>query len=144
MNIRIFPRFFVARFLALVLAACCLAPPAANAAAAHDADRRLVGIWQDDHDADNIIQFYPDHAVRIYLPKSEGQARNAHWIDGTWTLAGGGKLTMMLRMPENGGMSKVKKLRLTFTRKGFVVKEGGKVVGHQHRISEHTLKQHLW
>lgn len=134
------------RLIALALLACCLTQPAAaktsTAAPQHATERRLVGIWQDDHDPDNIIQFYPDHAMRIYLPRSEGGG--AHWIDGTWTLAPGGKLTMRMTVPGAGSTPKVKELTIVFTRKGFVVKEGGREVGRQHRISERTLKTHLW
>lgn len=132
------------RLLVLVLAACFLTPSAASAARGHTPEQRLVGIWQDSKDPENIIQFYADHSLRIYLPKSEGQARNAHWIPGTWELARGGKLTLRLSMPGSPGMVKIKEFTIAFTRKGFVVKEQGQVVGRQHRISERTLKKHLW
>lgn len=132
------------RFLVLVLAACLLAPSAASAARAHTPEQRLVGIWQDSKDPENIIRFYANHSVRIYLPKSEGQPRNAHWIPGTWELAHGRELTLRLSIPDSPGATKIKKFTIVFTRKGFTVKEHGKVVGQQRRISERTLKKYLW
>lgn len=130
------------RLLILALLACCLAPAAAAPAPAQD--QQLIGIWQDNKDPENIIQFFANHAVRIYVPKSEGQSGNVHWIDGSWALAGGRELTMTLDMPANGGMSKVKKFTLSFSKGLLVVKSGGKVVGRQHRITEQTLNRHLW
>lgn len=134
------------RLLACVLAASLAAPAiAATQTPAPDAGRRLVGIWQDDKDPENIVQFNADRTLRIYLSPSEGQAQNAHWIDGTWTLAEGGKLTMQMNVPGVGVSTiKTRQLTLVFTRKGFIVKDGGKVIGRQHRISERTLKKHLW
>ena len=133
------------RLLALTLAllACCFAVPAA-ARPAHAAEQRLVGIWQDDKDPENIIQFFPDHRVRIYVSRQDGQARQLHWIDGRWQLARGRDLTMTLHMPSNGGMSRVRKFTLRFRKRGLVVKSHGKVMGTQHRISETALKKHLW
>ncbi len=131
------------RLLILALLACCLAPAAAAAPAAAP-EQQLIGIWQDNQDPENIIQFLADHTVRIYIPKSEGQATNVHWIDGSWALSGGRALTMTLNMPANGGMSKVKKFTLSFSQGQLVVKSGGKVVGRQHRITEQTLQRHLW
>ncbi len=136
------------RLFALALATCCLAPAAhaATGAAAHAPAReqQLIGIWQDDRDPENIIQFYPNHAVRIYVPKDDGQATNTHWIEGSWTLSGGRDLTMTLNIAANGGMSKVKKFTLSFSKNMLVVKARGKVVGRQHRITEQALQKHLW
>ncbi len=131
------------RLLALILAACCL-PPIASAAPARSPEQQLIGIWQDTPDRENIIQVYPDHSVRIYVPRSEGQPTKTHWIEGSWTLAQGRELTMTLHMPANGGMSRVKKFTLAFSKGTLVVKENGKVVGRQHRISEQALNKYLW
>ncbi|HKB58768.1 MAG TPA: hypothetical protein VKC56_01860 [Gallionellaceae bacterium] len=133
------------RLLALTLAllACCFTGPAA-ARTAHPAEQRLVGIWQDDKDPENIIQFFPDHRVRIYVSRRDGQADKLHWIDGRWQLARGRDLTMTLHMPSNGGMSRVRRFTLLFRKQALVVKSRGKVAGRQHRISEATLKKHLW
>ena len=131
------------RLLALALLACCFTLPAA-ARPAHPAEQRLVGIWQDDKDPENIIQFFPDQRVRIYVSRRDGQADHLHWIDGRWQLARGRNLTMTLHIPTNGGMSRVRKFTLLFSKRGLVVKSRGKVVGSQHRISEAALKKHLW
>jgi hypothetical protein len=134
----------IIRLLAFALAASLLAPSAANAARAHTPEQRLVGIWQDSKDPENIIQFFPDHSVRIYLPKRDGQALDAHWMTGTWALAPGGKLTLRLNVLANPGMTSIRNFTIVFTRRGFTVKAKGKVVGEQRRISEKTLKKHLW
>lgn len=130
------------RLLALILTllACGFSLPAA----AHPAEQRLVGIWQDDHDPENIIQFFADHRVRIYIPRRDGQADQLHWIDGRWQLVRGRDLTMTLHMPSKRGESSIRKFTLLFRKQGLVVKSHGKVVGRQHRISEATLKKHLW
>lgn len=130
--------------LAFALSILWLAPSAAIAAPARTAEHRLVGIWQDDMDPDSIIQFYPNHTLRIYLTPSEGKARNAHWIDGTWTLSRGRHLTMKLKMPQPGSKAKIRKFTIEFTRTGFTLGENGKVIARQHRIIEQTLRQHLW
>jgi hypothetical protein len=134
------------RLFALALAACCLVPAAhaatGAAAQAPAREQQLIGIWQDDHDPENIIQFFPNHAVRIYVPKDDGQADNTHWVDGSWALAGR-ELTLTLNTP-GGGMSRVKKFTVAFTRGAMVVKARGKVVGRQHRITGQALQKHLW
>jgi hypothetical protein len=129
--------------LTLALLACWFSVPAA-ARPAHGTEQRLVGIWQDDKDPENIIQFFPDHKVRIYVSRRDGQVDKLHWIDGRWQLARGRDLTMTLHMPSNGGMSRARRFTLLFRKQGLVVKSRGKVVGRQHRISEAVLKKHLW
>jgi hypothetical protein len=131
------------RLFVLALLACCISAPAA-ARPAHAAEQRLIGIWQDNQDPENIIQFFPDHRVRIYVSERAGKAKQLHWIDGRWQLARGRDLTMTLRMPTNGGMSRVRKFTLRFLKHGLVVESHGKVLGRQHRISAATLKKHLW
>lgn len=137
----------IRKFLALAPLLAGLALPgfasSAAAAPARVHEQALVGIWQDDHDPENIIQFYPNHAVRIYVPKSDGQARDVHWIEGTWALSRH-DLMLTLNMPSNGGMSRIRKFTVEFAGKKLVVKEDGQVVGRQHRITETALKKHLW
>lgn len=132
----------ILRFLMLAVLACSLAFPAA-ARTLPRAEQRLVGIWQDGKNPDNIIQFFPDHRVRIYLSREEGHASGTHWIDGHWRLRGH-HLTMTLNMRSKGRMSRVKHFTLQFARGKLVVKSGRKVLGRQHRISKKTLQSHLW
>lgn len=135
----------ILRLLALTLLACCLAFPAA-ARGTSPAERRLVGIWQDDKDPENIIQFFPDHRVRIYLTRQEGQRSGMHWINGRWRLSHGRHLSMKLNMHGKGRASHIKHKRFTllFRKHRLVVKSGRKVLGTQHRISRQALSKHLW
>lgn len=133
----------ILRLLALTLLACSLAFPAAARPASTN-ERQLVGIWQDDQDPENIIQFFPDHRVRIYVSRADGKHTGTHWIDGHWRLTHGHNLTMKLKMRSNRRGAHIKRFTLQFGKQGLVVKSGGKVLGRQHRISRVVLSKHLW
>lgn len=105
-----------------------------------------MGLWQDEKDHTNIIRFLPDHSLRIYVPKKTGEYLKVRWTSGTWALTEGHVLTLKLTMTtgEGGGEIRYTTFDVSFVRGRMVVRQGGKVVGRQRRISEAQLKKYLW
>lgn len=86
-----------------------LAPVAHCAETAQAADQRLVGIWEEFDPSSNVVQFFANHTVRIYLTEEEGSDSGLHWIGGTWKILPDSSLSM--DMSANGkSLNKVVKL----------------------------------
>jgi uncharacterized protein (TIGR03066 family) len=78
-----FGRFVLIAFLCLV---------AAHTRAAADDSGKLVGLWAEYTPSDNLVNFTADGRVTMYLRK--GEIGDLHTLDGKWTLAGNGSLTV--------------------------------------------------
>lgn len=65
---------------------------AAHAPAAADDAQRLVGVWHEYSPSDNLVNFSADGRVVMYLRK--GEIADLRTLDGKWTLASDGKLTV--------------------------------------------------
>ncbi len=68
----------------------CLA--AVHTRAAADDTGKLVGLWHEYTPSDNLVNFTADGRVTMYLRK--GEVGDLHTLDGKWTLASGGMLTV--------------------------------------------------
>ncbi len=123
--------------------------PATAARQAHHArvtERQLLGVWQDEKDHQNIIWFLPNHTVRIYVPKKTGEYMHVHWMTGSWRLVHGNVLKLKLSLTTNDGVAnfRLTTFHISFAHGRMVVRQNGKVVGRQRRLSQAQLKKYLW
>jgi uncharacterized protein (TIGR03066 family) len=79
------------RFARFVLIAVICIVAAHTHAVADDA-ARLVGTWHEYSPSDNLVSFSADGRVVMYLRK--GEIGDLHQLDGKWTLASSGDLTV--------------------------------------------------
>jgi uncharacterized protein (TIGR03066 family) len=78
----------LARFV--LFAFVCLV--AVHARAVADDAGKLVGVWHEYSPSDNLVSFSADGHVVMYLRK--GEIGDLHQLDGKWTLASNGDLTV--------------------------------------------------
>ncbi len=81
----------------LVVLVFCLigfAPAAMGADALNSTEQRLVGIWQEYEPASNVVQFFDNHTVRIYLTKEERAQMKVNFIEANWAVSSKGVLTL--------------------------------------------------
>lgn len=130
---------------AVLLGWLCLAAPSWAARHAYSPDSQIVGLWQDEKDPLNIIRFLPDHTLRIYVPRKTGEYINVRWMAGTWALHGH-VLKLKLTTTTGKGVAEVRHtaFHVSFVRGRMVVRQNGKLMGRQRRISEAQLKKYLW
>ena len=79
------------RFASLWLIAFVCLLAVHTRAVADDADK-LVGIWHEYSPSDNLVSFSADKRVVMYLRK--GEIGDLRQLDGKWTLASDGDLTV--------------------------------------------------
>ncbi len=87
--------------LALALCFIFLAPAARAADELTATEKRLVGIWQEYEPAFNVVQFFPDRTMRIYLTKEEREQMRANFIPATWVVSPDNMLSLTF-MGKNG------------------------------------------
>jgi uncharacterized protein (TIGR03066 family) len=74
----------------VLIAFVCLI--AAHTRALADDSAKLVGTWHEYSPSDNLVSFSADGRVVMYLRK--GEIGDLRQLDGKWTLAGNGDLTV--------------------------------------------------
>ena len=96
------------RFAGFVLIAFVCLVAAQTRAVADDAGK-LVGMWHEYTPSDNLVSFSADGRVVMYLRK--GEIGDLRQLDGKWTLASTGDLTVTF---EALGRSVTQTTKLTF------------------------------
>lgn len=76
--LRLFP---LTMFFAILLAS-----PALRADMPQPLEQRMLGMWQALEHPANVVQFFPDHTLRLYLTKRQGGPTKQHWYSGTWKI----------------------------------------------------------
>jgi uncharacterized protein (TIGR03066 family) len=74
----------------VLIAFVCLA--AAHTRAVADDAAKLVGLWHEYSPSDNLVNFLADGRVVMYLRK--GEVGDLHTLEGKWSVAGNGDLTV--------------------------------------------------
>jgi hypothetical protein len=119
----------------LALSIISFAPAAMGADELSSTEKRLVGIWQEYEPSANVVQFYPDHTVRIYLTKEEREKMKTNFIQANWTLSSDSVLTLNLAGPNGKTFSQSANLAY----KGdemWLVGEGKPTIKHHHLKGE--------
>jgi hypothetical protein len=57
-------------------------------------EKRMVGIWEEYAPGVNVVQFYSDHTMKIYLTEEEGRDKDMHFIVAKWRISGDMILTL--------------------------------------------------
>ncbi len=84
----------------LMLVCAMLLAPTARADMPKPLEQRMVGMWQAQAPSTNVVQFFPDHTLRVYLTKKQGGPTKQHWYNGTWTITPQARL--LVDMTVNG------------------------------------------
>ncbi len=79
---------------ALALSLIFLAPAAQAGDELSATEKRLVGIWQEYEPTSNVVQFFPDRTMRIYLTKEEREQMKVDFIPATWMVSPESVLTL--------------------------------------------------
>ena len=96
--------------LALALSCVFLAPAALAADELSAAEKRLVGVWQEYEPASNVVQFFPDRTMRIYLTKEERDQMRANFIPATWVVSPDNMLSLTFTGKNGKGFTQTIKL----------------------------------
>ena len=124
------------------LLGCVLAlATAAQAAPDQPGEQALVGIWQEYEPASNLVQFFPDHTMRIYLTREEGGALNLHWIGGSWSLAP--DLTLTMTLSANGN-SMTDRVKVTFEQGEMWLLDAHQAATRHRRLSGEMPARFRW
>ncbi len=75
-------------------------------------EQRMVGMWQALDSSASVVQFFPDHTMRMYLTKKQGGITNQHWLNGTWKITPEARL--LVDMIGGGGVVQHKEARVIF------------------------------
>jgi uncharacterized protein (TIGR03066 family) len=90
---------------------CVLVLASGVAVAAEGDAQKLVGMWrQVDSGQDNLVSFTKDGQISLYLRKDESDGE--HTINGKWTLADDGTLTIVFSV--KGQTMQPQKAKLSF------------------------------
>ncbi len=131
--LRLFPPML---FFALLLAS-----PALRADMPLPLEQRMVGMWQALEPPANVVQFFPDHTVRLYLTKKQGAPTNQHWLGGTWKVTPDARL--MVEMVANGGLMH-KEARVVFSGEDMSLVDDRMYETRHHRINGKLPKEFNW
>jgi len=128
--------------LFLVLSGAGFAPAAMSAEPLTASEQQLVGIWEEYSPSSNVVQFYPDRSMRIYLTQEEGAQMKLHWIEANWSVSPESMLTLNFSA---NGKSFSQSVKLVFEDKEMwlVDKEKNSTTKH-HRITGEIPGKYRW
>lgn len=129
----------ILRRLPALLGACLIAT-ALQAAPAPD--QALVGKWEVyEPTPSNVVEFLPDHTLRLYLTRKQGGKNNIHWIGGTWSLSENLILTSTLTF---NGRSDTDRVKISFANgEMWLVDHQGNTTRHR-RLKGRLPKRFRW
>lgn len=119
----------------LVVMAFCLigfAPAAMGADSLSSTEQRLVGIWQEYEPTSNVVQFFDNHTMRIYLTKEERAQMKINFIEANWTISDKGVLT--LNFTSKTGKSFSQSINLEYKGEEMWLVDEGKSATKHHRL----------
>ena len=82
--------------LILVLSTLGFAPAAFSAEPLTSTEQKLVGTWEEYEPSSNVVRYYSDRTIRLYLTEEEGSDTGTHYIEGSWSISPDSTLTMNL------------------------------------------------
>ena len=132
------------RLLRLFLVACCISLSTAGYCcdgSRVETEQQLVGMWQEIFPYSNVIEFLPDHTFRLYVTKERGQAKDIHWISGSWEMSAECTLTIVTI---GGGNSVTKVLTLSSYYGDILLSGEDFGAGRYTRLRNGLPKAYIW
>lgn len=108
------------------------APAAMGADELNSVEKRLIGIWQEYEPTSNVVQFFPDHTMRIYLTKEERAKMNINVIEANWTVSP--KSVLTLNFTAKNGKTFSQSINLEYKGEEMWLVDEGKPTTKHHRL----------
>ncbi len=116
----------------VVLSGIGFAPAAFGADALNQSEQRMIGIWQEYEPGENVVEYFADHTMKIYLTEEEGGSQAMHWIEAHWQIDQDNMLTLTIMV---NGKPHSEKVKLSFENDEMWLEDEDDVVTKQRRIS---------
>jgi hypothetical protein len=129
------------KLLALLLVSGLWFAPAAQCTdALSDNEKRMIGIWEEYEPGVNVVQFYADHTMKIYLTEAEGKDQKMHFIQADWSLDKDNIMTLTITV---NGQSIAQKTKVTFEKGEMWLSGDDTATTKQRKITE-VPKRYMW
>ncbi|HEY5994277.1 MAG TPA: hypothetical protein VIU46_06695 [Gallionellaceae bacterium] len=132
---------FLRILLLLALSITSFAPAAIGAEELASSEKRLVGIWQEYQPNANVVQFFPDHTMRIYLTKEEREKMKINFIQANWAVSPESILTLNFSA---NGKSFSQSIKVEYQGEEMWLVDEGKTTTKHQRLSGEIPEKFKW